>query len=113
MTMRGTYFDPGRLRHAMELQQAVRTPDDLGGQSESWQPIVTVWAHLQPASAGPVRRADGEEAEITHRVVLRADDRVQRGMRLVKGDRIFAVRALRDLDETGRYLVCLTREETP
>jgi SPP1 family predicted phage head-tail adaptor len=110
--MRGAFFDPGRLRHAMELQQAVRTPDALGGQSESWQPVATVWAYLAPATASPVRRADGEDAEITHRVLLRADDRIQFGMRLATGERIFAIRVVRDLDETGRYLVCLTREET-
>jgi len=111
--MRGVYFDPGRLRHEMVLQQAVRTPDALGGQAESWQAVVTVWAHLAPASASPVRRADGEEAEITHRVVLRADARIRTGMRLARDGRTFAIRAIRDLDETGRYLVCLTREETP
>ena len=110
--MRGAYLDPGKLRHAMELQQAVLTPDELGGQTEIWQTVATLWAHLEPASASPVRRADGEEAEVTHRVVLRADGRVQRGMRLVKDTRIFAIRTVRDLDETGRYLLCLTREET-
>ncbi|MFZ2101366.1 MAG: phage head closure protein [Oricola sp.] len=111
--MRGTHFDPGRLRHEMALQQAVRAADALGGQTETWETVATLWAHLETATASPVSRADGEEAEITHRVVLRADARVQRGMRLVKGARIFAIRALRDLDETGRYIVCRTREETP
>jgi len=111
--MRGAYFDAGRLRHAMELQKAVLTPDALGGQTEAWQPVATLWAHVAAAGASPVRRADGEETEITHRLVLRADDRVERGMRLVEGERIFAIRTVRDLDETGRYLLCLTREETP
>mgnify|MGYP000285915275 CR=1 FL=1 len=57
-------------------------------------------------------RADAEEAEISHRVVLRFDTRVWRGRRLRSGGRIFDIRAVRDLDETGRYLLCLTREET-
>lgn len=112
MTMKTAFFDPGKLRHEMALQQAVRVADALGGQTENWQTLATLWAHLAPATASPVRRADGDEAEITHRVVLRADARVQHGMRLVTGERIFAIRAVRDLDETGRYLVCQTREET-
>ncbi|WP_193175909.1 phage head closure protein [Oricola nitratireducens] len=111
--MKTVFFDPGKLRHEMALQQAVRVADTLGGQTETWQTLATVWAHLVPATASPVRRADGEEAEITHHVVLRADAGVQRGMRLVTGERVFAIRAVRDLDETGRYLLCLTREETP
>lgn len=109
--MRGRFFDPGRLRHAMALQVATRTPDALGGRDEAWETVVTVWAHLEPARADPVRRADADDADITHRVTLRADARVARGMRLVTGTRAFAIRAVRDLDETGRYLLCLTREE--
>ncbi|QKV18633.1 phage head closure protein [Oricola thermophila] len=110
--MRGKHFDPGRLRHEMRLQRATRVPDALGGHAETWETVATLWARLEPA-AGVVSRADGEEAEITHRVVLRADARVKRGMRLVEDGRILAIRAVRDLDETGRYLLCLTREETP
>jgi SPP1 family predicted phage head-tail adaptor len=110
--MKTVFFDPGKLRHEMALQQAARVADALGGQTETWQTLATVWAHLAPATASPVNRADGEEAEITHRVVLRADPLVQRGMRLADGERVFAIRAVRDLDETGRYLVCLTQEET-
>lgn len=113
MTMRGPYFDPGRLRHDVELQQAVRVADALGGHAESWEPVAAVWAHLEPASAGPLRRADSEEADITHRAVLRADNRVRRGMRLVTGNRILSIRTVRDLDGTGRYIECLTREQTP
>lgn len=109
--MRGRYFDPGRLRHEMVLEEPVRVADALGGQTEDWQAVTTLWGHLEPA-ASVVSRADAEEAEITHRVVLRFDTRVWRGRRLRSGERIFEIRAVRDLDETGRYLLCLTREES-
>ncbi|MAZ18398.1 MAG: head-tail adaptor protein [Ahrensia sp.] len=111
MTMRGPYFDPGRLRHEMVLEEPVRVADALGGQTEDWQAVAALWGHLEPA-ANVVSRADAEEAEISHRVVLRFDTRVWRGRRLRSGGRIFDIRAVRDLDETGRYLLCLTREET-
>ncbi|MAS08209.1 MAG: head-tail adaptor protein [Ahrensia sp.] len=109
--MKGAFFDPGRLRHAMVLEEPVRVADALGGQADNWQAVATLWAHLEPA-ASVVSRADAEEAEITHRVTLRFDTRVWRGRRLRAGTRIFEIRAVRDLDETGRYLLCLTREET-
>lgn len=108
--MRARYFDPGKLRHEMVLEEPVRVADALGGQTEDWQAVMTLWGHLEPA-ASVVSRADAEEAEITHRVVLRFDTRVWRGRRLRAGERIFEIRAVRDLDETGRYLLCLTREE--
>ncbi|WP_425418998.1 phage head closure protein [Oricola indica] len=109
--MRGTFFDPGKLRHEMVLEEATQVADALAGHTESWQAVATLWAHLEPA-AEIVSRAGGEEAEITHRVVLRFDVRVWRGRRLRMGERVFAIRAVRDLDESGRYLLCLTREET-
>lgn len=111
--MRGRFFDPGRLRRETVLEEPVRVADALGGQAESWEAVATLWAHLEPASA-VAYRADTEEAEITHRVVLRFDTRVWPGrrLRLAEDDRTFAIRAVRDLDETGRYLLCLTREES-
>lgn len=110
--MRGRFLDPGKLRHEMVMEDPVRAADALGGQIVTWTEVATLWAHLEPATANPVDRADAEEAEITHRIVLRFDARVWRGRRLRKGGRIFAIRAVRDLDETGRYLLCLTREES-
>ena len=107
--MRRRFFDPGRLRHEMVLEAAGRTADALGGYAEDWAAVATLWAHLESAAA-PVFRADGEEAEITHRIILRADPRIERGMRLKEGVRIFTIRTVRDLDETGRYFECLTRE---
>ena len=111
MTMKGAFFDPGRLRHEMVLEEPARVADALGGHDVTWSAVATLWAELRPATAGPVNRADAEEAEITHRVVLRFDPRVWSGRRLRMCERIFAIRTVRDLDETGRYLVCRAQEK--
>lgn len=110
--MRSVYFDPGRLRHELVLEEPARDADALGGHVANWSAVATVWAQLEPVTASPVSRADSEDAEITHRIVVRFDPRVWRGRRFTTNGRIFAIRAVRDLDETGRYLLCLTREET-
>ena len=36
---------------------------------------------------------------------------VKAGARLRRGSRLFAILSVHDPDESGRYLVCLTREE--
>ncbi len=95
----------------MVLQEANRVADELGGQIETWTEVAAVWTHIEAASAVPIRTADRETAEITHRIVLRRDERVQVGRRLLAGTRLFEIRALRDLDETRRYFLCLTREK--
>jgi SPP1 family predicted phage head-tail adaptor len=48
--------------------------------------------------------------QLTHRIWLRARTGVSEGMRFRKGARTFTIRAVRDPDETGRYLVCLCEE---
>lgn len=110
--MRTQFFDPGRLRNELRLEEASRAADGLGGVTESWSEVAVLWAHLEPVSASLVSRADGLDHDITHRAILRADDRVREGMRFSKGGRVFEIRTVRDLDETGRYFVCLTRERT-
>lgn len=110
--MRTRFFDAGRLRHEVRLEAVTREADDLGGFAETWAEVATLWAHLEPVSAALAARADGFDHEVTHRAILRADDRLQPGMRLVKDSRVFEIRTVRDLDETGRYALCLTRERS-
>ena len=94
------------------MQQAARVADALGGQTETWQTLATVWAHLAPATASPVNRADGEEAEITHRVILRADDRVREACGSAAGDASSRSARFAISTRPAAIWLCLTREET-
>lgn len=111
--MRLSFVDPGRLGSELSLQQAVRTPDGMGGYAEDWQEMATVMALVEPLRAAS-RPGAGQRLEtVTHRVTIRARDGVAAGMRFVRAGRALAIVTLRDPDETGRYLVCEAREERP
>jgi SPP1 family predicted phage head-tail adaptor len=110
--MRGKHFDPGQLRRELVLEEPARTADALGGVTESWSATATVWGLVESA-ARPGYRAGADESGITHRVTVRADERVQAGRRFRDGAGILAIRAVTDPDGTGRYFLCLTREENP
>ncbi|MCJ8517306.1 phage head closure protein [Rhizobium tarimense] len=54
--------------------------------------------------------ASAETGVISHRIWIALRDRMAVGQRFRKGARLFAVKPVRDPDETGRYLVCHCEE---
>jgi len=103
--------DPGELRTELVLEEASRTSDGAGGFTESWTQIATVFARLQLIVVRERFGADQTIEEVTHRVTIRHQPDVASGMRFVMGDRILSILTVHDPDETGRYLVCRTREQ--
>lgn len=111
--MRSVFLDPGRLRTELSLQAAARVSDGQGGFAETWSEVGSVFALVEPVAARDVFAADRPGAEATHRVTIRARGDVAAGMRFARGARVFPILAVHDPDESGRFLVCRTREATP
>ena len=105
------FVDPGAMRTELVLEQATPTPDGAGGFAETWTEIATVFARLQPIVAREKFGADQTLEEVTHRVTIRHRPDVASGMRFVLGDRVLPILTVHDPDETGRYLICRTREQ--
>lgn len=106
-------LDPGMLRTELVLQQAVLADDGTGGNTQSWVETAVIFAHVEPLASRNSRRAGREIQETTHRITIRYRDGVEPGMRLVRNSRCFRIATVSDPDETGRYLVCRTVEDTP
>jgi len=105
-----TFVDPGALRSRLVLQAVTAVPDGLGGFAESWSDVAMVFARIEPVSADS-RFGAGQTLEtVTHRVTLRRRGDVEAGMRFVGDGRRFEIVTVHDPDESGRYLVCRTRE---
>ncbi|MDI7861265.1 phage head closure protein [Rhizobiaceae bacterium n13] len=109
--MQLTFFDPGRMTARLQLERPVATPDGQGGATVAYETVAAVWARIEPAGHRILERASAETFALTHRIWIRHRANVEAGMRLRKGGRIFAIKAIRDHDETGRYLVCHCEEE--
>jgi SPP1 family predicted phage head-tail adaptor len=105
-------MDAGLLNHEMTLEERVETPDGAGGFTTVWTATATIWARLEPLEPAREAWAGRDAAEQTHRITIRFRDDVKQGMRLRKLTRLFPVLSVQDPDETGRYLVCRTREES-
>jgi SPP1 family predicted phage head-tail adaptor len=108
--MRTMFLDPGALRSELALQASTPVPDGLGGHSLSWSEIATVFARIEPISATSIFGPDQAVETVTHRVTLRWRNGVAAGMRFVRQGRNFDIVTVHDPDDTGRYIVCRTRE---
>jgi SPP1 family predicted phage head-tail adaptor len=107
-----TFFDPGQMTARLDLEAPLAAPDGQGGSELSWQVLASVWARIEPVSfvvAG--EEAAAATGSISHRIWLRYREDVSAGQRLRKGSRVFAIRLVRDPDETRRYLVCQCEED--
>ena len=108
-----TFVDPGALRTRLVLQTVTAVPDGLGGFAESWGDVATVFARIEPVAADS-RFGAGQTLEtVTHRVTLRRCAGVAADMRFAGDGRVFRILTVHDPDESGRYLLCRTREATP
>ena len=97
-------IDPGALRHRLVLEQPLESPDGAGGVTRGYATVTTLWAAVMPVTARGDVVADGVDATVTHRIIVRSGPDVTTRHRLREGARIFRILALRDSDGSGRFL---------
>ncbi|TRL30669.1 phage head closure protein [Rhizobium straminoryzae] len=109
--MRAALLDPGRRTARLVREVPVETADGQGGASLGWTAAGLLWAQIEPVSHAASELAGGRRVVLTHRIWIPWQTGVAAGQRLRKGTRIFAIQAVRDPDESGRFLVCDCEEE--
>lgn len=110
--MQTLFIDPGMLNHELILEEPVETPDGTGGFTTVWNSVATIWARLDPINSERELWSARSVSEQTHRVTLRHRNDLRQGMRFRKLERLFPILSVQDADETGRYIIARTREET-
>ena len=86
--MAALFIDPGALRIELSLQAVATAADGLGGFSEEWYELATVFGHIEPLAADS-RFGAGQTLEtVTHRITLRHRPDVTSGMRLSRQNRV-------------------------
>ncbi|PYE88387.1 phage head closure protein [Phyllobacterium leguminum] len=109
--MNTVFIDAGRFSSELALEQLQPVPDGIGGFTENWIEVATLWGRIEPVSDAARYFGGQPLEEITHRITLRSRDDMTSGMRLRKGTRCFMVLSVHDPDESGRYCLCRVREE--
>ncbi|HRF07206.1 MAG TPA: phage head closure protein [Xanthobacteraceae bacterium] len=103
----------GEFRHRLALEVAEETADGAGGVIRSFAPLGQIWAKIEPATFDDRMLSDKRIGVLTHRITLRHRESLTLSHRFVLGTRVFVIRALRDPDETRRYIECLVEEQHP
>lgn len=81
----------GALNKRVTIQYPTRTPDGMGGFSESWVDHATVWAAIWPTTATERLKADQVSGEITHRIRIRYRRGIRTSWRIKFGSRYFNI----------------------
>lgn len=100
------------LTRRLLLEGPQRVADGAGGMTETWVPLGTVWAEVQPRTG---RDAAGL-ARIGYRITIRsapqgAPSRPTPSQRFRDGTRVFSIDAVTESGPGGRFLVCFATEE--
>ncbi|MCE7027002.1 phage head closure protein [Jiella avicenniae] len=105
------FLDPGVFNRRVALDQPVVDPDGAGGGETVWQEVRELSVRIEPLSVASRERFGQREANVTHRVLCRANDIVERGLSFRLGGRRLIILSVHDPDESRRYLVCRCEEE--
>lgn len=103
-------LDPGRLSARLRLEAPPGEDDGQGGANGGWIAVADLWGRVEPRRATPREEAGAAIAPVSHRVTIRYRQDVRHEMRFVFRGRPLLVRAVRDPDETRRYLICECEE---
>lgn len=109
--MRSVFFDPGQMTARSTWRRRKKRRTGRVARPYLCRNCFHVGALIEPVSEVREERAGADVFTLTHRIWLRFRSDIRAGMRLRKGDRLFAIGTWRDPDETGRYVCCLCEEE--
>jgi SPP1 family predicted phage head-tail adaptor len=100
----------GPLRHRVTIETKGEERDEHGGVVETWFPVATVWASVQPLQGRELFLAQQVDARLSHRVTLRYQAEVTPTHRLVFKERALYPVEVQQVDERGRTTVILAME---
>jgi len=101
----------GAMKHRIAFEKEVKTPDGYKGSTVTWQGVVTVWALVEPLAGREYFYSHQLKTEVTHRVGIRYNEKVDAGMRIKYGQRYLKIESIIDLKERHEFLEILCKEE--
>ncbi len=105
------------LTRSLLLEAPTRVPDGAGGYSEGWSVLGRHWAEVLAGAGSEAAGVATVLSRVRYRITLRAAPvgstaRPAADQRFRDGTRIFRILSVAERDPGGRYLVCLSEEET-
>lgn len=104
-------IEAGRLNKRVTLERATSTTNEYGEHVETWQPVGTVWAGIEPVSGREVELAKSFSASVSHKVTIRYQPGLDSTVRVNYGGRVFSVDAVLDEREAHEKLTLYCTEQ--
>ena len=103
----------GALRHKVNIQREVVTPDGIGGRTITWHTIASPRCLLQPVRANESYRQGRLEHYITHKIILRYRSTFSTADRIEYNGRLMQIRGIVNVDERNMWMELAVEEGRP
>lgn len=98
------------LRHQVQIQKKIQSPDGMGGFTEILSLAFEAWAAIWPMSAKEARDNMRVEANISHNIRIRYRSGISHDMIIVFGTRTFEIKGIINKDERNIWLDIVCNE---
>jgi SPP1 family predicted phage head-tail adaptor len=98
------------LNKKIVIQKPVSVSDGMGGFTETWQEVSTVWAAIWPISASETIKTMQVGMNITHRIRIRYIESLRASYRILWQGRYFNITSIINPNTENRWLDILCKE---
>lgn len=97
----------GRLDQRITLEAATTEPSGWGQPVETWAPVATVWAAVEPLAGREYFAADAAQSEVTTRMRMRWRPGIKGQMRVQHAGTVYNIKSVIDIRSGRRELVLM------
>lgn len=106
-------IDIGMMHHRIAIQTLTDAQDALGGPTESWATLATVWASIEPFTGREYFQFDKTNGTTTHRIKVRYSSDIASMTpkdRITYSGRTFNISSIINLQEANEVLEIMAEE---
>ncbi len=100
----------GTLRHRVDIQAVTNTPNENGGNVQTWDTVKTRWASVEAMTGRELFTAQQVKADVTHKITLYYYEGLSPHMRFLFDSRVFHPAYVINPDNKRIMHECLCKE---
>ena len=105
----GAFMKAGDLDQRVTVERYTSTEDELGQPIQSWAPLFTCWAAVEPLVGREYLAAQAAVSEVTARVTMRYRTGITAQDRVIHDGKTYGIVSVIDVRSQGRELVLMCR----
>ena len=102
-------MNAGKLDQRVTVERFTSTQDELGQPIETWAPLFTCWAAVEPLTGREYLAAQAAVSEVTARIRMRFRPWMTAQDRVIHNGTIYQIESLIDVRSENRELVLMCK----